>query len=89
MPQSTQLTFSQRELTELLLNHQGITDGHWELGVAFHITTGSITLGDTNPAPTIALQTVGYNLVQVKEPTPLSVDASALFPASLPSEVTV
>ena len=78
MPETTQIVYSHKELTELILRDRGITSGHWAIYITFHLVGANLGLeeGDLKPVAITFVDTIGVN--RVPEPTPLSVDASKL-----------
>lgn len=83
MPQVTQLNLSHQELTEMAIQKQGFTEGHWELQIAFAVTGSALELNGGPSLPSVVIQVTGASLARVPSPTKTSVDASALFPAEL------
>lgn len=78
MPDVKQITFTHKELTELMLKDRGISSGHWQILIAFKLVGGNVGLesADPNPAAITLIDRIGIQ--QVDQPTPLSIDASKL-----------
>lgn len=78
MPETTQIVYSHKELTELILRDRGITSGHWVIYMTFRLVGANVELeaGDLKPVAMTFVESIGVN--RVSEPNPLSVDASKL-----------
>ena len=78
MPETTQIRYSHKELTELILRDRGITSGHWTIYITFHFMGANVGLeeGDLKPVAMTFVESIG--VTRVPEPNPLSVDASKL-----------
>jgi len=78
MGEITSLTFTFQEIARLLIREQGITEGHWLIGINFSHTGINMSLDNRPTLPSIITQMTGLVLTRVPEPTPLSVDAAAV-----------
>ena len=78
MPEATQIVYSHKELTELILRDRGITSGHWAIYMKFRLMGANVGLeeGDLNPVAMTFVDSIG--VTRVPDPNPLSVDASKL-----------
>ena len=78
MPETTQISYSHKELTELILRDRGITTGHWAIYITFRLVGANAGLeeGDLKPVAMTFVESIG--VTRVPEPNPLSVDASKL-----------
>jgi hypothetical protein len=78
MPETTQILYSHKELTELILRDRGITAGHWAIYITFRLVGANLGLeeGDLKPVAMTFVESIG--VTRVPEPNPLSVDASKL-----------
>ena len=78
MPETTQMVYSHRELTELILRDRGITSGHWAIYIKFRLVGANVELdeGDLKPVAMTFVESIG--VTRVEAPNPLSVDASRL-----------
>lgn len=78
MPETTQIVYSHKELTELILRDRGITSGHWAIYITFRLVGANLGLqeGDLKPVAMTFVDSIG--VTRVPEPNPLSVDASNL-----------
>ncbi len=83
MPQVTQLNLSHQELTEMAIQKQGFTEGHWELQIAFAVTGSALELNGGPSLPSVVIQVTGASLVRMASPTKTSVDAATLFPMEI------
>ncbi len=81
MPESTQIMFSFQELAEILVKHQGLHEGHWDVVVRFGISAANIALAGGNPLPTAIVPIIELGIQRENESTPLSVDATKVNPA--------
>lgn len=72
---------SNRELTQLLIKHYGVQEGHCELLVEFMIGSGNMGPTSETYAPTAFVSFSKVGLVKTPNPTPMSVDASSVNPA--------
>ena len=81
MPEAERITYSLKELTELMLRDQGIRSGLWMIGAKFEFAAAFIAApesgGPTGPAVVSVLAEAGIQ--RVAEPGPLSVDASEIW----------
>lgn len=87
MPEITSYTFAFQEVAKLLIREQGITEGHWLIGVNFSSIGLNTSLNNQSHLPTVVTQLTGLALQRVPEPTPLSVDAATVNP--FPSEIAL
>src|SRR3990172_1051156 len=78
MPETTQISYSHKELTELILRDRGITAGHWAIYITFRPVGANAgpEEGDLKPVAMTFVESIG--VIRVPEPNPLSVDASKL-----------
>jgi len=78
MPETTQIVYSHKELTELMLRDRGITSGHWAIYLTLRLVGANVELkeGDLKPVAMTFVDSIG--VTRVPEPNPLSVDASKL-----------
>lgn len=80
MPEMRELDYSYGELVQLMLEKQGITDGHWSINIRFTMSAGN--LGGPHPrgtqvAPGVVVTVDQIGIVKVDQPLPgLTVDAS-------------
>jgi hypothetical protein len=81
MPEADRITYSLKELTELMLRDQGIRSGLWMIVTRFGYTSAYVAApepgGPTGPAVVSVLAEVGIQ--KVPEPGPLSIDASQIW----------
>ena len=76
MPETIQIDYKLRELTELMVKDRGIREGHWMILVRF--LQGALTVedgtGGMGPASISRIESIGIQ--RVPEPNSISVDAS-------------
>ena len=77
MPENTQIEYTLRELTEVMVRDQGLTDGHWQLVVRFSFAAATIDVPGEGLAPTVMSRVQSVGLARVAEPNPLSVNAGS------------
>jgi hypothetical protein len=74
------IKFSYKELAELMVKQQGITEGHW--GVYMRFGIGAVNAGETpeTAVPTAFVPVLEIGLQRFDGPGPLAIDASKLAP---------
>jgi hypothetical protein len=82
MAEATQYTFSHQELLKVLVKHQGLHEGVWQLLVNFGFQAGNLgpNANELNPGAMIVIGGVG--LQRTTEKTNLTIDAAEANPAS-------
>jgi hypothetical protein len=78
MPENTQVEYGLKELTEVMIRDQGITEGHWQILVRFSFAAATIDAPGEGPAPSVISRVQSIGLSRVDEPNMLSVDAASL-----------
>ncbi|OFC40218.1 hypothetical protein BAE30_16630 [Acidithiobacillus caldus] len=68
-----------RELTGILIKHYKKKTGHYEIGPEFAFTVGQGGPGPDKILPTAMVGLSRVTLLEVSEPTPMSVDAESLY----------
>lgn len=65
MAESTQYSFTHKELVEMLAKKAGVTEGRWQLLVTFGFTAGNMGPDDKNlnPAAFVAVSNIGIQKV--------------------------
>lgn len=86
MQENVTIDIDLMEIAKIALRNQGITAGHWEIGIAFQTTPLNAAIGDQPMRPTLACQVIGLRLVRVENPTGLTVDAGEL---TFPEEIQI
>jgi hypothetical protein len=71
------VTYSYKELAEILVKHQGIREGHWSIYISG--ANAGPTEADIVPAAIVPVSKCG--LQRIEKPNALSVDASKVNPA--------
>ncbi len=67
-----------RALARILIEHEGIEEGHYQVMVDFVFNTGLAGPSRDEMYPTAFAGIKSLRLVKVDEPTPISVDAASL-----------
>ncbi len=75
-----------KEITEILIRHSDIHEGHWGIFFEFGLAGGNISLAPppeehVQPAAIVLVQKLGIQ--RFDQPNPLSVDAAAVNPVKL------
>ena len=80
MAEATQYAFSHKELVTMLVKHQHLHEGIWQL--QFNFGFGAANIGpspaDLNPAALVPVMSVGIS--KVTEETNLTIDAAKVNP---------
>lgn len=82
MAENTQTMYALRELTELIIKHQGIHKGFYELSVEFQMAVGTVGPSQELALPGAMLGVSRIGITQVPIQTALSVDALKVNPES-------
>lgn len=84
MAENTQTMYALKELAELLIKHQGIHEGFYELSIEFQMAVGGVGIAPSPehvmPGAMLGVSRIGITKVPIN--TPLSVDASQINPQS-------
>ena len=81
MAETTQLTFTHREVVTALLKQQGIHVGIWGLYVQFGIRAMNVGAGDDDLQPTALVPITAIGLQKFDKVNNLAVDAAVVNPA--------
>jgi hypothetical protein len=81
MPEATQYIFNHKELTTLLVKHQGLHEGLWQLSVSFGFAAANAGPGPADVNPAAIVLVTGIGLTKAAERNPLCVDAADVNPA--------
>ena len=75
--QISQVEIPIKEIARMVMREQGITEGHWEIGLQcdFHGVNVAADQGEAFPA--LILKFTKFSLIRVQQPTAASIDASA------------
>lgn len=80
------ITFSYKELTTVLLKHQGIHEGLWAVTIQLGLQAATIKVGsseeDAVPAAIVPLIKIGIQ--KQEKPNPLTVNAAEVNPPPKP-----
>lgn len=74
------VNFSLRELAEILIRHQGIHSGNYELSINFQIAVGAVGPSESNVLPGAMIGVSGFGLVPAMLTGPNTVDAAIVNP---------
>jgi hypothetical protein len=74
------VNFSLRELAEMLIRHQGIHSGNYELSINFQIAVGAVGPSENNVLPGAMIGVSGFGLVPAMAIGPNTVDAAIVNP---------
>jgi len=82
MPEASQITFSNKELLELLIKKAGVHDGRWILMTNFGIAPGNYGLTPEQVAPgcAVIVNQMGIQKAQKDTPEAMSLDAAVVNP---------
>ena len=76
MAEPTQYIFSHKEITELMIQKQGITEGNWQLIMQFNLIGGNMGPSPAEAVPGAMMLITNMGLQRTNENGPLVVDAS-------------
>lgn len=74
------INFTLRELAEILIRHQGIHNGNYELSINFQIAVGAVGPTESTVLPGAMIGVSGLGLVPAMAPGPNAVDAAIANP---------
>ncbi len=83
MAEITQTMFGLKELAGLLIKHQELHEGFYELNIEFQMAVGSVGLNPEAALPGAMLGVSRIGLTKVPTKTPHCVDASEVNPQNL------
>ena len=86
MPEASLITYSFKELAELLVKDQDIHEGLWGIYARFAINAANVGASGTDLRPTALVPIVEIGLQRFDELNNLSVDAAEVNPLVLPTE---
>lgn len=82
MPESTQFTYTHKEIVELLVKKAGLKEGKWQLVVTFGFGAANLGPDDKNLSPAGMVAVTNIGIQRVPDPnqsiTNMMVDASEL-----------
>ena len=82
MAQPTLISFSYKEIAEILIKNQGLTEGIWGLYLKFGIQATNVAIGPANLAPAAIIPVLEMGLQKFEEENSMSVDAAKVNPPS-------
>jgi hypothetical protein len=80
MPETSQITFSYKEVVEALIKAHDIHEGIWGLFVNFGIGAANTGPNDTELKPTALIPILALGLQKFEKETNISVDAAKVNP---------
>ena len=80
MAEASQITFSFKEIAELLIKRQGIHEGIWGLFVKFGLGAANTGISETEIRPTAIVPILEIGLQKFDKESNLTVDASKVNP---------
>ena len=80
------IAFTNKEIVEVLIKHQGIHEGLWALTVQFGLKTGMSKVGpsEEDMVPTVIIPVLKMAIQKHDNPTPFTVDAAEVNPPPKP-----
>jgi hypothetical protein len=80
MPEATQITYSHRELVEILVKQQGLHEGIWGLYVRFGLGAANVGDSPTQIQPAAIVPVLEIGLQKFDKEGSISVDAAKINP---------
>lgn len=74
------VNFTLRELAEIVIRHQGIHSGNYEISINFEIAVGAVGPSPSNMLPGAMIGVSGFGLVPAIVAGPNTVDAAVVNP---------
>ncbi len=84
MPETSQLTFTFKEIVTALLKSQDIHEGIWGLFVNFGLSASNIGPNEAELKPAAVIPVLNLGLQKFEKETNLSVDAAKVNPKLVP-----
>lgn len=84
MPETSQLTFSFKEVVTALLKSQNIHEGIWGLVIHFGLSANNIGPNENELRPAAVIPVLSLGLLKFDKETNLSVNAEKVNPKPLP-----
>jgi hypothetical protein len=81
MSDPKQITFTYKDIVEMLIKKQGIHEGIWGIYVSFRLHGANVTLGGNEPLPSSVVQIAEIGIQPAEKVNHLSVDAAEVNPA--------
>lgn len=88
MSEVNTITLSHKELVEVLIKHQRLHEGIWQLYIEFGISAVNMLFGDDQASPAAVVPINKIGLHRAEKETPLGLDASKVNPAPKPKKKT-
>ena len=84
MPEAQNYAYSHKELAELLVRQQGLTEGHWGIYLEFGMQGGNIPVAAGAMVPVAMVRIEKIGIQRFDKPNPLTVDAAEVNPKKEP-----
>jgi len=82
MAETKQITFTYRELAEMMVRRAGLTEGLWGIVVRFGISAANVGQSPEDILPAAIVPVLEIGLQRAEEPSRLTVDAAELTKSS-------
>jgi hypothetical protein len=82
MADTTQITYSYKELVALMVKDQGIREGIWGLVTRFGLKATNLGTSDTDLVPSAIVGVIHIGIQRMDKPTNLTVDAAEVSRAT-------
>jgi len=80
MAEATQFMFSYKDVVEVLIKKQGLSEGLWMLSVNFGMQATNIGVNDSDLKPSAVIAILGIGLQKTDKESSLAVDAAKVNP---------
>jgi len=84
MPETSQITFSHKEIVETLIKKQGIHEGVWGIFIKFGLAGMNIGPSETEVNPAAVVAVVQLGLQRMQKESNIAVDAAKVNPKPNP-----
>lgn len=81
MPETRQVVFTHRELAEILVHSQGITEGFWGIYVKFGLQAANVGTSSEDLIPAAVLPVLEIGIQRFEKENRLTVNAAELRPS--------
>jgi hypothetical protein len=78
---ATQYVYKLKDVVTMMLKHQDIHEGHWQIMVNFGFGASNVGPNESDLSPAAIVPVLGIGIQKLAEKTPLSVDAAEVNPA--------
>lgn len=84
MPETSQISFSYREIVEALVKKQDLHEGLWGIYVKFGMQASNVGPNNNDLKPAVIVPLLEIGLLKVDKETNLTVDAAKVNPLKRP-----